>query len=94
MHSNQGCLLSYKHGIIMESDCHCSDPNKSMVNHAVTIVGYGLSKDYEYGRPDCDEYWIVKNSWGPHWGINGFFNLCADRTSKTKHGTCQVNLYV
>jgi C1A family cysteine protease len=33
--------------------------------HAVTIVGY-----------DADEgYWICKNSWGPGWGEDGYFNI-------------------
>ncbi|XP_027202680.2 cathepsin O-like [Dermatophagoides pteronyssinus] len=33
------------------------------VNHAVTLIGWD-----EY-------YWIIKNSWGPEWGINGYLFL-------------------
>mmetsp|Transcript_7893 Transcript_7893/g.7393 ORF Transcript_7893/g.7393 Transcript_7893/m.7393 type:complete len:97 (+) Transcript_7893:231-521(+) len=83
MYSNQSCLMSYKHGIVTESDCKCSDPNRQLVNHAVTIVGYGKSADYQYARPDCEEYWIIKNSWGATWGDKGFFKLCADLNEKT-----------
>lgn len=67
-----------------EEDCHCSNPDKNEVNHAVTLVGYGKSD-----QAGCDEYWLIKNSWGPNWGENGFFKFCMDVTSKTKeYGTC------
>jgi hypothetical protein len=83
-------MMGYKSGTLREEDCHCSDP-KNEVNHAVTIVGYGKNID----NKECPEYWKVKNSWGPRWGENGFFNLCipADH-KKLPHGTCQVLSYV
>lgn len=40
------------------------DPRCSTrINHAITIVGY------------TSDAWIIKNSWGPRWGENGFFRL-------------------
>jgi hypothetical protein len=33
--------------------------------HVVTIVGYD----------DCEQCWIVKNSWGTKWGENGYFRM-------------------
>ena len=40
------------------------------VNHGISIVGWKDDPSIENGG-----YWIVKNSWGPEWGYEGFFNL-------------------
>lgn len=40
----------------------------SQVNHAVLAVGYGVAAGGE-------EYYIVKNSWGVNWGLQGYFLL-------------------
>lgn len=93
MYSNPQCLMSYKNGILRDQDCHCSDPQKSLVNHAVTIVGYGKVDN----NKDCVGYWLVKNSWGPKWGDGGFFKLCIPHEAEDqqlKTGTCQVKSYV
>jgi len=90
MHSNPSCLASYSHGVIKETECFCSDNKSKDVNHGVTIVGYGKSE-----REDCQDYWLVKNSWGPKWGENGFFRICADFDEQsTPVGMCQVNSFV
>ncbi|CAJ0929666.1 unnamed protein product, partial [Mesorhabditis belari] len=35
--------------------------------HAVTIVGYGTLNGVDY--------WLARNSWGPNWGIAGYFMI-------------------
>ena len=90
IYSNFNCLGSYSSGIIHDRDCHCSDPTKNDVNHAVALVGYGKSD-----KSGCKEYWLIKNSWGAFWGENGLFRLCADVDAKTsEYGACQINSYV
>ena len=78
IYSNYNCLGHYSGGIIHDKDCDCSNPEKSDVNHAVTVIGYGKA---DFG--DCKEYWLIKNSWGSFWGDNGHFKLCADREGRT-----------
>ncbi|XP_055383895.1 procathepsin L [Condylostylus longicornis] len=41
-------------------DDNCND---LQVNHAMLVVGY------------TDDYWILKNWWGPNWGENGYMKL-------------------
>jgi len=54
-------LQSYSGGVITGS-CGWA------VDHVVTIVGYGTT-------PQGLDYWIIKNSWGTGWGIDGYFYL-------------------
>ncbi|XP_057948263.1 zingipain-2-like [Malania oleifera] len=41
----------------------------SFLNHAMTLVGY--QTDNETGV----EYWLLKNSWGPEWGEDGYMKI-------------------
>jgi len=48
------------------------DPKTLVPDHAVTFVGYGTIKD---GNSAGMEYFVVRNSWGSDWGLNGYFKI-------------------
>ncbi|KAL1256727.1 hypothetical protein QQF64_012272 [Cirrhinus molitorella] len=57
-------FMHYRDGVYTSTQCHNTTDK---VNHAVLAVGYAEQN----GTP----YWIVKNSWGISWGINGYFYI-------------------
>nr|XP_048303520.1 procathepsin L-like [Myodes glareolus] len=59
----------YSGGMYYEPRCSSSD-----LDHAVLVVGYGEESD---GK----KYWLVKNSWGAGWGMNGYIKMARDRNN-------------
>jgi len=70
-------LLWHEQGIY-DGDCS-DDPND--IDHAVLIVGYGSENG--------EDYWIVKNSWGTEWGMEGYFYI--KRNTDLPYGVCAIN---
>ncbi len=56
-------IKGYTSGVI-NVDCKQTYPD-----HAVVIVGWGVNEATQR------EYWIIKNSWGEHYGDGGFFKI-------------------
>ena len=54
---------------------HCT----TNIDHAVAIVGY------------TDDAWIIKNSWGPQWGENGYLRL---ERGKNACGVAEYAVYI
>ena len=68
----------YKSGVISSSTCGTG------LDHGVLVVGYGA-------ETDGTMYWLVKNSWGPKWGDQGYVKI--ERTDKTfDAGICGIAL--
>ena len=53
-------LFHYKSGVASPNFC------TTWPDHALVLVGYGIKGE---------DYWLIKNSWGPKWGINGYLML-------------------
>lgn len=52
------------------------------IDHAVLAVGFGIV--------DGTEAYIVKNSWGESWGLNGYFYLSTDPSLNDQTGACGI----
>lgn len=54
-------LENYTGGIFVD------DTNDTSISHDISVVGFGVE--------DGTKYWVIRNSWGTHWGESGFFRL-------------------
>lgn len=61
-----------------------NDPHSADVNHLVVLNGYGT--DEETG----EDYWLIRNSWGPRWGEGGMLKpmMCPSYCS---FGSCSFS---
>lgn len=73
--ADQRTFQGYKGGVLTAA---CG----TKLDHGVLAVGYGTMSG--------QEYWIVKNSWGPTWGSEGYVML--GKGNGTGPGECGINM--
>ena len=67
----------YQSGVLTGDACGTN------LDHGVLTVGYGTDDSTNM------DYWLVKNSWGPTWGDQGYIKI--ERTDSTSDaGTCGI----
>ncbi|XP_040474724.1 cathepsin S [Falco naumanni] len=59
--ATQPTFFLYKSGVYDDPRC------TQEVNHAVVVIGYGTLNE--------KDYWLVKNSWGVHFGDQGYIRM-------------------
>jgi cathepsin X len=50
------------------------------IGHDIEIVGFGVENGVKY--------WTVKNSWGSHWGEEGFFRIVRGKNNCAIESDC------
>mmetsp|Transcript_34488 Transcript_34488/g.55061 ORF Transcript_34488/g.55061 Transcript_34488/m.55061 type:complete len:293 (-) Transcript_34488:176-1054(-) len=85
----------YTGGVLTDctSDCTAIVDGKTVdnrvIDHAVLVVGYNTTGD--------EPYWLVKNSWGTSWGIDGYIKIAMlnftqqGANGESYYGVCGIN---
>ncbi|KFQ64846.1 Cathepsin S, partial [Phaethon lepturus] len=65
--ATQPTFFLYRSGVYDDPRC------TQEVNHGVLVIGYGTLND--------KDYWLVKNSWGVHFGDEGYIRMARNHAN-------------
>lgn len=69
MDASHSSFQFYSEGIMDIPNC-----SRSKLTHAMVIIGYGSGRS--------KDYWLIKNSWGPNWGYNGYIKMVRNKSNQ------------
>ena len=78
MDASHDSFQFYHEGVYDPKKCGSKD---SQLDHGVLAIGYGTTPM---------NYWLMKNSWGKDWGLDGYFEMAMDNN---KCGICTSSVY-
>ncbi|KAL7531185.1 hypothetical protein ACHAWF_003665 [Thalassiosira exigua] len=83
----------YRSGIY-HADCEYTADGEAKIDHGVLAVGYGhYDPSTDPKAPsgaEAGDYWLIKNSWGSGWGIDGYIRLGRGTGNEANNGTSCV----
>jgi cathepsin C len=82
-------FMMYKKGIYKSLQSNwmsknLQKPEWEKVDHSVTLVGWGYDEVHE------KKYWLLLNSWGKHWGENGYFRMLRGEDHNGIESICEI----
>jgi len=70
----------YKKGVYHDRKC-----SSERLDHGVLAVGYGSDAPPAGSDKKAKDYWLVKNSWGASWGMEGYIKM-----ARNKRNACGI----
>ena len=76
--SDPDTLIDYTYGIYFDTT------GQTQEDHVVSVVGWGEENGVKF--------WRVRNSWGSHWGMDGFFKVVRGVNNINIEGDCDFGV--